>query len=189
MSKPLLALGRNDNGTPLSHEEFAEAHFDEPWRYERVAGRLVVVNPAGHHHQDKNLAFLKPLMVYLDGHPDVVDFVYPEAWIVIDEQTDRIADIGVYLKSSRGQIPERIPEIVFEIVSEEGKDKVRDYGEKRVDYERIGVQEYVIVDRFSALVTVFRLNAGQYQSHALSATDSYSSPLLPGLEIPLTGIL
>jgi hypothetical protein len=44
---PSLVLGPDDNGRILTDEEFAEAEFQEPWRFERVAGRLVVMSPEG----------------------------------------------------------------------------------------------------------------------------------------------
>ena len=42
-----LVLGPDDHGRPVSAEEFADAHYLEPWKYERVAGRLVVMPPDG----------------------------------------------------------------------------------------------------------------------------------------------
>ncbi len=44
---------------------------------------------------------------------------------------------------------------MFEIVSSEAKDRRRDYVEKQADYHRVGVREYVIIDRFDRKVTVF----------------------------------
>ena len=188
MSKPLLVLGRDDHGMFITHDEFAEAQYQEPWRYERVNGRLVVMNPSGHDHQASGSPIFAHLGAYMLSHSNVVEFVFPEAWVVIDDETERIADIGVYLKTSSGRIPERVPELVFEIVSEGTADQHRDYDDKRAEYERIGIKEYVIVDRFQSRLTVFRLQQGRYQSQILGPSDSYTTPLLPGLEIPLSNV-
>ncbi len=40
-----LSVGWKDRGRHLTDEEFAEAFFDEPWRYELADGRLVVMSP------------------------------------------------------------------------------------------------------------------------------------------------
>jgi Uma2 family endonuclease len=68
-------------------------------------------------------------------------------------------------------------------------DRRRDYEEKRAEYQRIGVWEYVIVDRFEHRVLVLRLQNGQYAETELGPNDSYTTALLPGLEIPLEKIL
>ena len=57
------------------------------------------------------------------------------------------------------------------------------------EYERIGVREYVIVDRFDHRLLILRLEAGRYTETELGPDDSYTTPLLPGLEIPLADII
>ena len=190
-SQAKLYLGRADHGAPLSHTEFAEADFEEPLWYERVDGRLVVMPPAGHDHCVTGEPFRDHLGAYKLTHPELVEFVVSEAWIVIDEETERIADIGVYLhgKQSGLRIPRRVPEAVFEMVSEGAQDRERDYKEKRAEYRRLGVQEYVVVDRFERQVTVFRLHGNRYRKTILGPEDVYTTPLLPDLEIPLGAIL
>ena len=187
MSQSTLTLGRADQGIELSHEEFAKASFDEPWRYERVQGRLAVMSPAGYDHHSHVERICKFLYRYNDKHPGVVEHVFTEAWFRIDEDTDRIPDIGVFLvsKSSSGRLPNRVPELVVEVVSPESGDHRRDYVEKRLDYERAGVKEYVIVDRFEPRVTVLRSVGGRFEEHVLATGEIYATPLLPGLQIPL----
>jgi Uma2 family endonuclease len=186
-----LTLSHQDDGLELSHEEFAEADFAEPWRYERVNGRLVVMTPSGFEHNAAGQPFRHHLGAYELAHPDIVEFVLPEAWVVVDENTDRIADIAVYLRSPEPQpaSAERVPDLIFEIVSPTAADRRRDYEEKRAEYQRIGVWEYVIVDRFEHRVLVLRLQNGQYAETELGPNDSYTTALLPGLEIPLEKIL
>ncbi len=82
-----------------------------------------------------------------------------------------------------------MPELIFEIVSPGPADHRRDYEEKRAEYLRIGVEEYVIVDRFAQRVLVLQLREGNYLETELGPNDAYTTALLPGLEIPLMKIL
>ena len=115
----------------------------------------------------------------------------PSAWVRVPGGTDRIGDIGVYLVADRPtpKIPDRVPELMFEIVSPGREDRDRDYVEKRADYHRVGVREYVIIDRFEKQVTVLTYTPEGYEEHVLTPGDTYTSPLLPGLEIPLAEVL
>ncbi len=191
MATTLLRLSLADAGLELTREEFAEAEFAEPYRYERSQGRLVVMSPPGYEHHRGVKPFRNHLGAYELAHPDIVEDVFQESWTEIDEDSDREPDIAVYLRSSEPQphIPERVPELIFEIVSAGWANRRRDYDEKRAEYEQIGVSEYVIVDRFDHCVTVLRLVDGEYVEHLLKPSDSYSTPLLPGLEIPLKDII
>jgi Uma2 family endonuclease len=78
-----------------------------------------------------------------------------------------------------------VPELIFEIVSPVAADRRRDYEEKRAEYQRIGVEEYVIVDQVEHRLLVLRLQDGQYVEKELGSNDTYRTDLLPGLEIPL----
>ena len=182
-------LGPADQGTRLSHAVFARATFEEPWRYERVLGRLVVMPPCGDSHVSSTEPLRDLLGAYKLSHPELVEKVVSEPWFFIDEDTDRIADIGVYLVSPgvKKPIPKRIPEWVCEIVSVGSEE--RDYIVKRREYETASVREYVIFDRAQHRATMLRRVRGRFQETQLGPTDTYRSPLLPGLEIPLQPII
>jgi len=185
-----IMLGPDDAGRLVSTEEFADAVLQEPWRYERVSGRLVVMAPDGESHVDTTDPWLERLFAYRTNHREVVQRVVPNAWIRVDGGTDRIGDIGVYLAGDPGAktIPDRIPDLMFEIVSPGRVSHDRDYVEKRAEYERLGVKEYVVVDRFTEQVTVFRLAVEGYRAEVLTTADTYTSPLLPGLAIALAEV-
>lgn len=189
MGKSKLLLTPADAGMELSREEYAEADFKEPSKYERVRGRLIVMAPAGHEHHSTAEPVRDYLGAYRLAHPEVIEHVFQESWTTINDDTDRHPDIAVYLTSSTGRIPERVPDLIFEVVSEDRRDRERDYDEKRGEYESIGVREYVIVDRFEQRVTVLRLGAGGYVETVLEPDDVYSTPLLPGLEVPLGDVI
>ena len=173
----------------LSRAEFAEADETEPWRYERKDGRLVVMSPAGLDHHSTVEPIRDYLGAYRLANPGVIEHVFQESWTNVGEETDRIPDLAVYLVGGSGNLPERVPDLIFEIVSKGKKNRDRDYAEKREDYEGIGVKEYVIVDRFDRRLTVLRLVGDSFSESTLGPDDTYTTPLLPGLEIPLQGIL
>lgn len=189
MGKSKLALTHADDGLELSREEFADADLKPPWRYERSNGRLVVMSPAGHEHHSRTAWFRNHLGSYALQNSEIVEHVFQESWATVDDDTDRIPDIAVYLVGNTGRIPDRVPDLVFEIVSESAADRCRDYEEKRDEYERLGVREYVIVDGFAHKLTILRRGDEGFVETQLGPGDEYTSPLLPGLLIPLEGVL
>src|SRR4051794_12379141 len=100
-SVPRLILGPDDHGSPVSGEQFASAEYLEPWKYERVEGRLVVMAPDGADHDGCSEPLRDHLGAYRLARPDVVQMVVSEAWVRVDEGTDGIGDIGVFLASDR----------------------------------------------------------------------------------------
>ena len=67
----------------------------------------------------------------------------------------------------------------------------RDEVLKRQLYERFGVTEYWLVDPEAETVKTYRLENQAYGGAALfeaRSADSLSSPLLPGLEIPVPSL-
>jgi Uma2 family endonuclease len=186
-----MELGPDDAGRLLSSEEFADAIYEEPWKYERERGRLIVIPPDGEGHVSTTSPWLERLIVYWDAHPEVVERVVPNAWVRVDEGTDRIGDIGVYLAHDPPvlNIPDQVPEMMVEIVTPGRKSRERDYVKKRNEYYNLGVREYVVVDRFKKQVTVHTHTPEGYQEQILKPGETYESPLLPGPAIPLDEVL
>lgn len=182
-----LKLNRDDSGRSLSAQQFAHAEFAEPWRYERTGGTLVVSPPAGEDHVSVSEPLRDRLGAYRLAHPIIVELVVSEAWIRVDADNDRIGDIGVYLRTDAPAppIPDRVPDLVFEVVSPGRRASQRDYVEKRDPYHGLGIREYVIVDRPRRAVTVLTHEPDGYAERILGPSDTYASPLLPGLAIPL----
>jgi len=188
---PRLTLGPDDHGRPVSADEFADADFLEPWRFERAEGRLIVMPPSGPGHRETAEPFRDHLGAYRLAHPDLVQLVCSEAWVRPDADGDRVGDIAVYLaRNPPAPIPiDRVPDLMFEVVSPGKVARERDYIEKRAEYHKLGVREYVIVDRFAGTVTVLTYAIEGYDERVLRAADTYTSPLLPGLAVPLAEIL
>ena len=185
-----LHLGPEDEGRIVSADEFASATYAEPWIYERVAGRLTLMSPEGKYHVRTSTPWLLRLSGYALAHHDRVQAIVPSPWVRIDADNERIGDIGVYLGGPLNDLnlPDQIPDIIFEFVSPDKKDRHRDYVLKRADYARAGVREYVIVDRFDRKVTVLTLQDETYVERVIPVDGVYESPLLPGLAIELVGI-
>jgi Uma2 family endonuclease len=187
-----LRLGKSDQGRLLTAEEFAEASYEEPWKYERVGGRLVVMYPDSEAHDNCEEPWRDRLILYKLGHPEIVDKVVIDAWLMISDLIDRIGDIGVFLRppenSTSPPRPGRVPELMFEVVSPEAKDRRRDYVEKRADYHRVGVREYVVIERFDRRVAVFTYEPTGYRERVLTGSDVYQTPPLPGFRVTLDDV-
>ena len=190
MSQAISKITARDAGMRLSAEEFAIGVFEEPYIYERVKGRLVVMSPAGPEHRKVSRPFRRELGGYWHTHTDLVDEVDIEGWVATTPDDDRIPDICFYLKTSSTNetVPRRVPDLIYEFVSKDRSDQERDYIDKRKEYLDIGVKEYVIVDRFkhAVLVLTFEPNQEDYVEAWLNEDQSYVTPLLPGLTVNLS---
>src|SRR4051794_10119992 len=113
-----LTLGREDEGPLLSSEEFAKAFYLEPWTCERVEGKLLVLPPNDEDQVDTISPWLRRLIMYEVEHQGVVRAVVPNAWVRVDDKTDRIGNIGIYLAHDPPalEIPDQAPDLMFEIV-------------------------------------------------------------------------
>lgn len=97
----------------------------------------------------------------------------PDAAIILTGQPGRIA--GGYF--------EGVPDIVVEVLS---SDRNRDLIRKRRIYADAGVSEYWIFDPENDTTLLLELRDGDYVSRGLlTADDTLTTPLLPGLAIPL----
>ena len=69
------------------------------------------------------------LGAYRLAHPELVEWVVSECWVRVDSGTDRIGDIGIFLVGDRSSLarPERVPELIFEVVSPGRASRERDY--------------------------------------------------------------
>jgi Uma2 family endonuclease len=82
-----------------------------------------------------------------------------------------------------------VPELVIEIASK-GTRK-RDETIKRRLYERMGVSEYWVVDPEIEAIRIYRQEHGQFGRPielSRETGDILTTPLLPGLELPLARI-
>ncbi len=102
----VLTLGPDDQGKLVSSDEFAGADGVAPWKYEREGGRLLVMSPDSKDHDDCSEPLRDHLGAFRLANPQIVEDVVSESWIRVDDGTDRIVDIAVYLIPD-GDVPER----------------------------------------------------------------------------------
>ena len=77
----------------------------------------------------------------------------------------------------------------MEVVSEDPKDRQRDYEQKLLDYAEAKVAEYWIVDYERQVVIVHRLEGGDYQIHGqFTRGQQAASGLLDGFVVDVEGL-
>ena len=191
--KPAYKFGFESNGILMSPEEFDTADpddFDECWDYELINGVLIVSPIPMEQEADPNEEAGYMLRTYQENHPSgkVLDKTLSERYVKVRDsrrKPDRLLWIGL------GRLPRKweTPSVVVEFVSSRKRDRERDYETKRDEYQNLGVQEYWIIDRFEAIMTVHILESGKYRKKAVHAKQTYRTKLLPGFELPLARLL
>ena len=188
----ILKLVAELAGVLLSPEEFdAVEECDELYNYELVHGVLVVVPLPAVEARAPNDQLGHLLRSYKDHHPQgaALDLTVPEHLIRTPDsrrRADRVIWTGL------GRIPNTRrdqPTIAIEFVSASKRDFQRDYIDKRDEYLRAGVREYWIIDRFRRRMTVVRGGADPVTEIVITEQDTYTTPLLPGFELPLAQLL
>ena len=188
-----MATLKPRTGIRLSIEEFLELPdtFDKR-KMELDEGELYIMPRPRTGHQ-----FLQgDLIWYFQGY--IRDFDDPPAEVLHDvivalSLESRILfspDLVVILQGSSAVIADRMvegaPDIVVEILS---ADRRRDLVRKRRVYAEAGVPEYWIFDPRADTATLLELRDGVYVERAvLTAADTLTTPLLPGLAIPLADV-
>lgn len=161
------------------HELIDGEHYVTPSpniRHQRISGRLYLLIGSWLEANPTGQLFYAPLDVVFSNF----DVVEPDLLYMSNARAEAI----VTEKHVAG-----VPELVVEIGSK-GTRK-RDETVKRRLYERVGVDEYWIVDPAIDTIRVFRRSSGAFGRPlelSAEAGDSLETPLLPGLTIPLARI-
>lgn len=188
----ILKLTPEMAGMRMSPEEFdAVEEWDEDYNYELVEGVLVVVPPVSESERGSNemLGFL--LLRYQEDHPQgsALDLTLPEN-LIKTPRSRRRADRVVWTGLGRTPNVRRDrPTIAVEFVSAGKRNVQRDYVQKRDEYLVAGLREYWIIDRFRRRMTVYRRERGKVVEKVIREREVYTSPLLPGFELPLAKLL
>ena len=178
-------------GTRMSLDEFlALGETDGKWELED--GVLYIMSSGSPDHQFLILQFFWDIQNYLNGFEIPPAHFYHEMTTILSRELQRAPepDIVIVLNEHRDiegrSRVEAPPDIVAEILS---VDRNRDLVRKRQIYAEAGVLEYWPIDPLNDTVTQLELQEGVYVEQAiLSADDSLTTPLLPGLSIPLADI-
>jgi len=144
-------------------------------RHQRLVLRLAIRLEAFVREHRLGEALIAPTDVVLSRH----DIVQPDLLFISNERSSIVEEKNV----------QGAPDLVIEILSESSRrlDEVL----KRQAYERWGAREYWMFDPHWKTVQVWERTAGKLRRKAqlsAAAGDVLTSPLLPGLEIPLAEI-
>ena len=139
---------------------YKDEPYQEPWREELIAGKLVAMAPARtvHNHVKGNIHGLfwgylkdKTCQVLPDGEAVFLtetDYYYPDSMIVCDP--DKIKWDGVH----------GAPDLAVEVLSP--STAKFDKGRKKDVYEACGVREYWLVDPANKSVEQYILTGGRF---------------------------
>ncbi|NOT27802.1 MAG: Uma2 family endonuclease [Acidobacteria bacterium] len=176
----------------LTYDDFVKFP-DDGKRHELIDGEHYVTPSPNTRHQ-RLVGRLHLLMgVWLEAHPVGQLFLAP--YDVVFSDSDVVEPDLVYLSNGRAAEvltplhARGVPELVIEIASK-GTRK-RDETIKRRLYERVGVTEYWIVDPEIDAIRVHRRDGDRFAGTVelrCDAGDVLTTPLLPGLEIPLARV-
>ena len=176
----------------LTYDDFV--HFpDDGNRHELIDGEHYVTPSPNTRHQriSGNLHLL--IGTWLEDHP--LGRVFYAPYDVVFSAFDVVEPDLLYLSNERAaQVltplhAKGVPELVIEIGSK--STRKRDETIKRRLYERAGVSEYWIVDPMIDAIRLYRREGERFGPPlelSREAGDVLTTPLLPGLELPLARI-
>lgn len=185
-------IGTFNPDVKLTYEDFV-LFPDDRKRHELIDGEHVVTPSPNTKHQAISVNLTGMIWTYLQDRP--IGRVFAAPFDVVFSNFDVVEPDVLYLSNERlaGVLtPEHVkgaPDLVVEIGSK-GTRK-RDETIKRRLYERFGVAEYWVIDPELDLVKVYRRAGERYErvaELALENGDVLTTPLLPGLEVPLAKI-
>ena len=183
------------SGMRVSIAEYLELDLPEPddkRKMELDDGILYIMPRPRIAHQRTQVRLSHYFSAYEDTFDDPAFEIHAEVVVALPSELPRlfVPDLVVILSGNDAGIGERmiegVPDIVVEILS---SDRNRDLVRKRQVYAEAGVPEYWIFDDANETATPLELRDGEYvERPALTVGDTLTTPLLPGLEIPLAGI-
>ncbi len=178
-------------GTRMSLDEFLNLGETEG-KWELDDGVLYIMSSGSRDHQFLIGEFIWNFKNYLNEFDAPPAQLFHEMTTILSRELQRAPepDLVIILNENRniteGVWVEGAPDIVAEILS---TDRSRDLSYKRRIYAEAGVREYWPIDPRNDTVTQLELRDGEYVERAvLGVGDTASTPLLPGLSLPLAAI-
>ena len=180
-------------GMRLTVDEFMELpDTDDRRKMELDEGALYLMAKPRLVHQFFQSRLSMHFETYLDEFAEPPADVFADIIVALSlERRILLApDLTVVLKGGEATVTDLMvvgtPDIVIEILS---SDRGRDLIRKRQLYAAAGVPEYWIFDPVDDTAALLRLRDGAYAQRALlTAADTLTTPLLPGLAIPLADV-
>ena len=175
----------------LTYEDFLLFPEDDGLRHELIDGEHYVTPCPNTRHQ----AILGSLHLiigsWLEAHS--IGRVFFAPFDVVFSNFDVVEPDLLYMSHARAADAltplnvRGVPEIVVEIASK--STRKRDDTIKRQLYERMGVEEYWTIDPDTERVRVYRRSGAAFdllRPLSRAADDILTTPLLPGLQLPLS---
>ena len=180
-------------GMRLSAAQFMDLpDLDDKRKMELDDGALYIMPRPSPDHQFVQAELIRRFGDYRDRQPEPSIEVYQDIILALRPGQALLSpDLAIILPGPRAAVVTAtmvagVPDIVVEILS---SDRNRDLVRKRRLYGQAGVREYWIWDLSNDAVTQLELrNDGYVERAILSAADVLTTPLLPGLAIPLSSI-
>ena len=179
----------------VSVAQFLELELPEPdgkRKMELDDGVLYIKPRPRPRNQSTQGALYYHLESYFRGLPETPGELYLDVNVALPSALPRLfaPDLTVILYGGSAvvgeQMLEGVPAIVVEILS---TDRSRDLARKRQVYAEAGIPEYWILDHQNDTALQLELHDGEYAQRALLAVnDALTTPLLPGLAIPLADV-
>ena len=182
-------------GMQLSVAEFMDLDLPEPddkLKLELDDGKLYIMPRPRIAHQRTQGRLFHYFYLFQESFEEPPCDVHLDVIVALPSELPRLfaPDLSVILRGNDVVISDRMiegaPDIVVEVLS---SDRNRDLVRKRQVYAEAGIPEYWIFDEANETVIPMELRDGGYVERGiLTAADTLTTPLLPGLEIPLAGI-
>jgi Uma2 family endonuclease len=179
-------------GLKLTYDDFV-LFPDDGKRHELIDGEHYVTPSPNLKHQKVSGNLYLVIGVWLEEHP--IGQIFYAPFDVVFSRYDVVEPDLLYVSNARAAEVltsanvKGAPDLVIEIGSP--STRKRDETIKRHLYERSGVSEYWVVDPELDLVRVYRREAEGFSraiEMSVDAEDILTTPLLPGLALPLARI-
>lgn len=161
-------------------------------RHEILDGEHYVTASPFVRHQRISGRIYRPLSTWIEER-DLGEVFYASVDVVLSPHDVAVPDLFYISKERAGIITEKniqgAPDLIVEIISP--STRLRDEGIKLQRYSVLGVKEYWMVYPDRQITRVHRGGGAGFRLAAelsAAAGDVLTTPLLPGLEIPLTEI-
>ena len=185
-----VAVEPGHSPTKLTYADY-ELFPDDDLRHEIINGEHYVTASPITRHQRISLSLLHLIQSYLDTHP--IGELFSAPFDVVLSFSDVVVPDLIYLSKGRAHLLteknlQGAPDLVVEILSL--STRPRDEQLKRRLYERVGVEEYWLVDPDSDCVTIYRRGAAGFLPPIRFEKDGIvTTPLLPDFELRLDRVL
>jgi Uma2 family endonuclease len=178
-------------GVKLTYDDFVRFP-DDGKRHELIDGEHYVTPSPNTRHQRIVINVAGLIWTFLQGSS--IGEVFASPLDVVFSDFDVVEPDLLFVSNTRREVltaqnVQGAPDLVVEVGSP--STRRRDELTKHRLYERFGVSEYWVVDPDLDLIKVYRLVEGRYirtSELTLAARDVLTTPLLPGLELPLSSI-